>query len=445
MFLSVFYMMGITSEPVIRFIALFIPSIILIFLTYLLLSKMYNKKVGLISALILTVLWEHVFYSNRFHTENLALIFQFLAIFLTFSLWEKGKNYKFFKKLIYILAIILLSGLSILSRPGNMFFVPAIVIFLFLYFLFSTNLRSKTKDYLLIFTVMFSIIFSYFLIPIFAKIPMLANYYFPESPLAWRSLKVFNGFFLSNMGWGFILLIAFFLGIFIFLGKLLLSYGFFKKMFLKEKSFSSDFFNFIIIISVISPMIFLLRVNNFEYRWFFPILPAMLGFTSLGIISFSEFVEKKIGFKNLAVFLIILILLLGCYPQLKHTDTLVKIKLTSYGQIKESGLWIKENSHPSDVVVSASITQHSYYTERKIIDFFADGSNENETAFNLKLEEYKPRYIIISVFEGHQPQWAFSWPERNQERITPVKVYTMNTAQGEQPVLVIYEFNYPSF
>ena len=75
---AAFFFLGIQSEPVIRFFLLFLPSIILIFLTYRIMSEMYSdKRIALISTAILSVLWESLFYSNRFHTENISLIFEF--------------------------------------------------------------------------------------------------------------------------------------------------------------------------------------------------------------------------------------------------------------------------------------------------------------------------------------------------------------------------------
>ncbi|HUS50290.1 MAG TPA: hypothetical protein VMZ91_08990, partial [Candidatus Paceibacterota bacterium] len=73
---SLFYMVGITNEVVLRFFLAFIPSLIVLFLLYFVIKEMYpDKKIAIISVAILSVLWEHVFYSNRFHTENFSLIF----------------------------------------------------------------------------------------------------------------------------------------------------------------------------------------------------------------------------------------------------------------------------------------------------------------------------------------------------------------------------------
>jgi len=58
MFLSLFFMIGITSEPVLRFFAVFLPSILAIFLIYITIKEMYpDKKIALISLAIMGLLW----------------------------------------------------------------------------------------------------------------------------------------------------------------------------------------------------------------------------------------------------------------------------------------------------------------------------------------------------------------------------------------------------
>jgi len=249
--------------------------------------------------------------------------------------------------------------------------------------------------------------------------------------------------FLANSFPTIIFLIAFLLGAIIVFFNLFLSYGSFKKLFLEKKELASDLFSLMIISSVLFAMVYMLRANSFEYRWFFSLLPGMLAFTSRGITKTADFINSFVKIKHLELILVIAILILGCYPQVAHTTNLIKVKVDSYSQVKDSGLWIKENSLPNDVIVSASITQHSYYTERKVIDFYVNGTNNNETAFDDEIVQVKPKYIIISIFEqGFTPQWAYTYAERHNNTLIPVKAYTMQTEQGIQPVLIVYEVKY---
>src|SRR3989344_5666772 len=341
---SIFLRIGFT-ESTIRFIILFIPSILLIYLTYYLIKEMYlDKKIALISMLIFSVLWEHLFYSNRFHTENFALVFQFLALIVLIKSYAKKEDFFFIKNKYSLFLVIIFSIAAVMFRPGNIIFIPGIFIFLIL---MKGNILFKNKKN--------------------------------------------TRYYLSSLLMLFILFI---------------------------------------------------RPGTIEYRWFFPLLPGMLVFTSKGIIDFSDFIGKKLFSKKIITFLIIIISLFGFYTQLIHADAIIKAKVDSYGQVRESGIWIKENSNSQDSIVSASVPQHSYYSERKVYDFAFNNPNQSEEYFNMKMSEIKPKYIVVSVFEpAFTPQWVYEWPSKNQDKVTPVKAY-FTDSEKKQPVLVVYKFNY---
>jgi hypothetical protein len=106
--------------PLIRFLGLFIPALIVLVLAYFMIKEMYpDMKVALISAAILSVLWEHIFYSNRFHTENFALIFEFLAIFILFKGYMKKEKIWFLQPKYSLVVALLFSLISVIFRPGN--------------------------------------------------------------------------------------------------------------------------------------------------------------------------------------------------------------------------------------------------------------------------------------------------------------------------------------
>ncbi|MEM3394131.1 MAG: hypothetical protein QXY79_03695 [Candidatus Methanomethylicia archaeon] len=165
-------------------------------------------------------------------------------------------------------------------------------------------------------------------------------------------------------------------------------------------------------------------------------MPGMLVFTSKGIVSFSEFIKKKTKIKNLSFILIFIILILGMLPQITYTNNIIKIKLNSYQQVKDAGLWIKENSNPDDIIFSISHSQITYYSERKVISY---SNIKNESEFENLIKNYKPKYLIISIFEKH-PDFIYNYPLNHNETLIPIKVYTIKTQYEEQPALIIYKF-----
>ncbi len=432
---SLFYMVGINNEVVLRFLLTFIPSIIAVVLMYIVLVSMYpDKRIALASTLIFSVLWEHVFYSNRFHTENLSLIFEFLAIIILFRVYLRNKNLYFFKTKYALLWISLFSILSIIFRSANMVFIPVMAIFLIIVNLY--NLPRKSRFYStigLIVLILAGFILTHFLAQKYAFVNQFYHY---ESPIYWGALSVFYGYYQSLIPFlPSILFYAFLLGVItIIYGLVIFPEGLSRLSKKTEDSqYKANIFNLILILGFLFFFIFMLRPGGLEYRWFFAFLPGMFAFTTFGLIKLGDFCQFLFKIKHLSVFLILILLFLGGYTQFNHADMIVRNKLDSYSQVKDSGFWMKENSNLQDIIISGSIFQHAYYSERKVESF-----PQNESDFNKIIEESKPRYIVISAFQP-LPQWTYEWPNKNPDKVAPVKAYFADS-EKKQPLLIVYEF-----
>ncbi|MFA5992259.1 MAG: glycosyltransferase family 39 protein [Candidatus Pacearchaeota archaeon] len=442
LFASIFFIIGISNEVALRFLILLIPSLILIVLTYFTIKEMYpDKRIAIISTLIIAVLWENLFYSNRFHTENLALIFELLAIFILVKVYLKKKDLWVIKPKYSIIWIALFSLISILFRPGNVIFIPAIVVFL----LIVNKSKILTKKGLPITIGIIALgIIAFFVLGL-QNNAFFATYlksFQTHAPFTWSNLSFFYGIYQSPVQYlPSILFYAFLLGVIFFVVDMFL---FSKKIksinnTSEDLEIKSDILNMLIILSIMSFFIFFMRPPTYEFRWFFPLMTGLLVFTAKGIVTFSEYIGDFLKSKKLVIILIIILTLLGVYAQFVHADAIIKIKIPTYQQVKDAGLWIKQNSNKNDVVVAASITQLTYYGERKIEDFYVNNSNENESAFDIKVKNVNPKYMVISVFEpGFTPQWAYDWPQRHNQTLTPIKMYLLD--DQDSPALVIYEF-----
>lgn len=194
LFLSLFFKLGITSEPFLRFIVLLIPALIVLLLTFLLIKEMYpDKRIAIISVLILAVLWEHLFYSNRFQTENIALIFEMLSIYILFKSYVKKENSWFIKPKYSPIFIFLFMVLSVFFRAGNFIFVPAMFAII-LVLNASLIFRKKNAVYVILAAVLL-VSAAYYIL----SLPRtgLLMYYQPQFPMAWNSLSVFYGLYQS--------------------------------------------------------------------------------------------------------------------------------------------------------------------------------------------------------------------------------------------------------
>ena len=159
--------------------------------------------------------------------------------------------------------------------------------------------------------------------------------------------------------------------------------------------------------------------------------------------------------KWLAIVIISILILGGAYQNFKHADDLITQKKDTYAQIKMAGLWLKENSHPDAKILTVSIVQNQYYSERQSYGLFertaqlpkdcvdkfgativnASCQYASEDLFEEKLEALQPDYLVVSVFEPvFTPQWMYTYPQRNN--LTAVQAYADNE---NRPMLIIFK------
>ncbi len=97
-----------------------------------------------------------------------------------------------------------------------------------------------------------------------------------------------------------------------------------------------------------------------------------------------------------------LVIALFLFSQISHANNLIKSKKDTYYPIKDSSLLIKENSNPSEKILSISYTQVTAYSEREVITY-SDMPLENFTKI---LHEQRPSFMMVSLWEPHHPPWA---------------------------------------
>src|SRR3989344_3270111 len=196
-----------------------------------------------------------------------------------------------------------------------------------------------------------------------------------------------------------------------------------KLEFLKEK---------ILWKSVIWFFIPLIPFSIYNYLKFNTILPFIQGYvdpTSLVSKFQSSFNWSILNFAYVYTYKVFFVLFIGSYEQLKYNHELVKVKKNSYEPVKLAGLWIKEHSNKDDLILSKSVTQNTYYSERKTLGVPTDKE---------EIKGLKPKYLVISVFEMHTQELLESI-EKIKDHLQIVNAYFFD-AEGKQPVLVVYGF-----
>ncbi|MEK6951738.1 MAG: glycosyltransferase family 39 protein [Nanoarchaeota archaeon] len=416
------------GEILIRFLIILIPSILVVSLTYFVGKEMYNKKVGLIASIIMAVFWEALFNTTRLHVEIPLLFFTYLSILF---FW-KGYIKKEKKHYVWLFGVFL--ALAFLTK-----YTIFLAGFSFLIFLLITERFKffKNKD-LWIAALLFFII----LIPYFMWSYASFNTPFPFLKAGGKgdvgrslieSSKEIFGYIPFFLGWAFF--IIFLIGLIALLVKLFLGFDLLLKR--QDKSMDSDFFNLIFMIIFLFYFAFIMRGG--EDRWVLPIALSLLLVTGRGFSIIYDLIKKYNRY--VAVGLVVILLVIGSYQEIKQADFIIKNKKDTYLQVKEAALWMKENSNPKDKIFSVSLPQTFYYSERETWSYTEDKKHNfisNTSHFEEFLFKEKPKYLTVSIFE-YLPPWIVPYIDEHKDGFKPVQVYI---TQEQKPLLVIYEVKY---
>ena len=389
------------GEVSLRFIELLF-SILAIPAIYLLSKEMFNKKVGLIASFLMAVFWMHLFYSNRLMTEIPALTFFIFSLYFFWKGYYKEKT-----KLLIWFGIFL--GLAFLTRAGTLVMFAVFPIYL----LFTERLKFlKRKDLWLGVSCTLVLMASFF---IFTSIKQKLNalsYFLALTPGTSQGEPRFSNLLgLGGIGqyfqlmphyFGMIFLVLFLLGLLVLLFYVFVSFD----LIIKNNEDNRKYF-FILILALV-PFVYQATLYHYvEDRYLMNAFPAFFIILALGLSKIGDWLNKY--YKHLGAFVITLLLLVGAYQQITYGQIIIDSRITSYTPVKDSALWIKENSLPTDSVISASVPQMSYYSEREVFNI-PQTQQELEKIIN----GHKPKFLMLSIFElGAHPAWLFSSDSQN--------------------------------
>ncbi len=404
-------------------------SIAVVPATYLIGKQLFDKKIALIASFLSSVFWMYLFYSNKLMTEIPTLA---LFLFSVYFFWQ-GYTKKNEKMFIWF-GIFL--GLAFLARAGTIVMFAIFPIFL----LITEKLKFIKRKYLWFGVLAVLAIMAFFFIFTSIKQDVNAISYFlaltPETSGGnprFSNLLGFQGiseyFSLMPHYFGWVLLSIFGISVIIFLFELFLSFD----MIIKRKDTSRDKYLFLFLLAFV-PFIFqAMFYHHTEDRYLMNAFPAFFLILSIGLVKIAEKLKKYK--KYLGLFFILLILAVGAFQQITQANAIIESKINSYQEVKDSAIWIKENSNTTAIVFSASVPQTTYYAERETYNFLTE--DINQSYFEQKMYDLKPTFLVLSVFEPHS-QWIYTYPEKHPNLLIPVKAYNQN----DQPVLIVYQFNY---
>jgi len=445
---ALFFRIGL-GELSIRFFVVLLSTGI-VFVTYFLISEMFNKKLALLTSIGVTFSWVFLFFTGRPLT-NLPATFFFLAALLFF--WKgyvknQGKKYFILFGMFYAFACLI--------RMQYLMFVPSFLVMAILKekwkFIKNKYLWYSILMFLIIFIPQFIIQSSKFGNPILD----LATFYLGIGGSATGEVGVelaqFSNLFLYFKNLPYVLdantqgytnlfvisplYISFIIGFFLLFIDLFLG---FDRIF-KDPEIQKRFF---ILFWIVSSFLFLGYIApHLEQRYIMPVIPFLFFIAIYPFVFISSFLRKKFNIKTKTIVIIVSIILITVLvSNYKFGFSLIESKKTSYIEVKQAGEWIKANSDPDDIIIASSLPQLTYYTERHVYPFDLayrrDISRETEETLDKFVLENRPKYFVISLYERDDP-WAYTYPTDHNDILVPVQAF----GPQDQPLVIVYRFDY---
>ncbi len=413
------------SELFIRILLLLIPSILSIYFAYRLTSLLYNKRIALMTAAMMSVFYMQIFYTARVLVDVPLMLLTSLNLIY---FW-KGHIINDSRKHMILFGLLL--GISFLTKFTAALTGIAVLFYLLitekLKFLKNKNMWYGFFAFLVVFVpyiiwskITFNRYFAFFLATHVLSQPAQTT----TLPIAWPMLQFFYIF--PKL----IFFIIFLIGCLTFVDLVL---GFDLILKEKENKLKPDLLVILYLLIFFGYFVFIERPQNFATdRWFLPASVFMFMIIAKGFDFLYLNIWKTSKSKIVAITAVAIILLLGSYVQLGQADMLMKEKKDTYRLVREAALWMKENSKSSDVIISASSPETAYYSERRTVGFGYEKDFIKE-----KIIELKPKFYVLSIFE-QQPDYAVQILADYKDKLIPVKSYTLSP--NDKPAMVIFTF-----
>jgi 4-amino-4-deoxy-L-arabinose transferase-like glycosyltransferase len=180
---------------------------------------------------------------------------------------------------------------------------------------------------------------------------------------------------------------------------------------------------------VIPFLFFALVVDHFDDRFLTMIFPAVFILTGVALDTAYSYLRKYNFVAATAV--VATVIVYSGYVMAVRSDSIIKAKLQSFNGIRDAGLWLKARTQPGDAIISSSVPQNTYYSERATF-----GYPKTERRFEELLRDKKPKYIVLSLWE-QSPEWAYLWPDINLDKVSVGSVFFLDKTRTK-PMVVVY-------
>jgi 4-amino-4-deoxy-L-arabinose transferase-like glycosyltransferase len=353
-------------------------SILGVLSTYYLGKKLYDTKIGLLSAFILSFSPIYIFFSQKILAETVFITLSSLALTTFYIGIEKNK------KFIYISAF--LTGISILTKYFGFF----LLIFYLIYILLRKKISMiKEKEFYLILIILFLTLTPWFLINnLYYGNPIGGMFENADIYLPLHANEPFYFFFVNS--WQIFGLTFIFIPI---------------GLYYSIKKFDNN--NLLVLIACVLPFIVFSLTQHKEIRYMTAFLPAFSCVSAYGI----QNIPKKLKVYTLVLlgFLIMINFYLG-------SKSVAQEKI-EFNALKEGSIFIKNLTSPDEYIMSESYPYLSYYADRTSIR----PPKEKEDFYKL-FDKHNITFVFVDVMELGNPNYILS--ELNTAKFEKLKSFS---------------------
>jgi hypothetical protein len=190
----------------------------------------------------------------------------------------------------------------------------------------------------------------------------------------------------------------------------------------KDIQFRLDFFLFVYL--AVFFLIMVMSVASLEGRYLLPFLAVGLIIVGRTLDVLYKYLAQNQD-KFVAGCFVACVLGLAIWANFSTAKTNIEGKLNSYEEIQQAGLWLENNTEVGDCIVTQSLFQVSYYSNRETMTFSEYLGN---TSNNCK-------YLMLSAIERSSVE-SYQYPEQKNLTLS----HTISRFGGEVMV-AIYELD----
>ncbi len=344
---------------------------------YLLGKELFDKKTGLIAAVLILFQPIYWFYSNRVLNDVPVILF-LTAAFYFFIRGEKRND----NRSLYISGF--LFAYAMLTKMIAIAALPVVFFYLLLHKRLNFIREKKYWITLTIFIATFSIWLLYN--------QLTVGYLFPLELFLGRVTPGVHQLDTAPFSYFFVMFIPFLrlpLAILFFfgVGSMLLT----------------KFRNASLLMLWITIFFTLASLQTVKVdRYIMPIFPAVAIVGGFGLSRIFKYLGSN---KILAQVIVGLIVIMFFYVSFNEAVSMLTRASTSFCGLKETGDYIKSISSEDDTLIAASNTQVKWYSDRNLVPFIP---NQSPQEFDEYVKNNSVDYIIVDIWERTAPSYIFN-------------------------------------